>query len=241
MIAALDGIMSLNPKLIVNSTFTRNGLDAYCKNRNSSYQSVVTACIGVEDTFLPASSGQESTITQPYFVVVSTIEPRKNHLLLLNIWRELALNNSDYLPHLFIVGKRGWENENVIDMMERCGPIQEYVHEQSGLKDSELINLISGAKALLFPSFTEGWGMPLVEALSLGTPVICSDIPAFFEAGQNIPDYIHPLDGLRWRDTIVDYCKPESSLRNAQLDRISSFQPPTWEDHFTKVDNLFYP
>ncbi len=241
MITALDGIMDLNPDLVVNSELTKKGLENYCNTRNSSYRSVITASIGVENTFLSNSVDKETTINQPYFVVVSTIEPKKNHLLLLNIWRDLVLNESEYIPHLYIVGKRGWENENVIDMIERCRPIQDYVHELSDLKDSELISLVSGARALLFPSFTEGWGMPLVEALSLGTPVICSDISAFVEAGQNIPDYIEPIDGVRWRDTIIDYCKPESSLRSAQLDRISNFRPPTWKEHFALVENLFRP
>ena len=82
--------------------------------------------------------------------------------------------------------------------------------------------------------------MPVVEALTLGVPVICSDIPELKESGQNIPDYLHPVDGLGWMNTIIDYCNPDSALRSAQLARINLFNPPTWEEHFKLVsENLF--
>ena len=149
------------------------------------------------------------------------------------------MSDFDPVPDLYIVGKRGWENENVVDMLQRCQPIQKHVHEVSEMSDHELIHLMQGTRALLYPSFCEGWGMPVVEALTLGAPVICSDIPELRESGQGIPDYFSPLDGLGWKNAIRDYCKQDSGLRLAQLGRIKSFIPPTWESHFNLVRNEF--
>ncbi|WP_342635723.1 glycosyltransferase [Rhizobium deserti] len=136
----------------------------------------------------------------PYFVALGTIEPRKNHLLLLNIWRELAQEKKDI--HLVIIGRRGWENENIIDMLERCRPIQHLVHEYTGLQDMEVTALLLGSKGLLFPSFVEGLGIPALEAAALGIPLILSDIPAFRELNLNAP-LIHPLDGLEWKRQVT--------------------------------------
>lgn len=83
--------------------------------------------------------------------------------------------------------------------------------------------------------------MPVVESLTLGTPVICSDIPELRESGQNIPDYIHPVDGKRWMEVIIEYCHPDPGLRDAQLQRMRGFSPPTWEQHFKQVSEKLFP
>lgn len=92
------------------------------------------------------------------------------------------------------------------------------------------------ARALLFPTFTEGFGLPLIEALSLKVPVIASDIPVFREIAGDIPDYLDPIDGKGWMEYIENYMLENSSLRQRQLDRISNFKIPLWDEHFAKVD-----
>lgn len=138
---------------------------------------------------------------RPYFVTLGTIEPRKNHLLLLEIWRMMADRRE--IPRLCIIGKRGWENENVIDMLERSPIIREHVVEFGGLGDHEVQQLLQGARALLFPSFAEGLGIPLLEADALGVPAIVSDIPVFHEIAPSDTIFLNPIDGLGWMREIL--------------------------------------
>jgi glycosyltransferase involved in cell wall biosynthesis len=139
---------------------------------------------------------------RPYFIVVGTIEPRKNHLLLLHLWRSLAAAGET--PTLVIVGRRGWENEMVVDMLERCAAIAPHVREFGDLDDAETRALIAGARALLFPSFAEGLGLPLLEAGALGTPAIVSDLPAFREIAPPGTLFLDPLDGPAWRRAVLE-------------------------------------
>jgi glycosyltransferase involved in cell wall biosynthesis len=88
----------------------------------------------------------------------------------------------------------------------------------------------------LFPSLAEGFGMPLMEALQLGTPAIASDLPVFREIGQGVPELLDPLDAPAWERSIEDYADEEGVRRKAQLDRLKHFRAPTWEDHFAKVE-----
>lgn len=178
-------------------------------------------------------AGQE----RPYFVVLGTIEPRKNHLLLLNLWSRFA-STMPVPPRLHVIGARGWENEQVVDMLERSRRLRGLVEEHGGLTDAGVGALLRHARALLLPSFAEGFGMPLAEALASGVPVICSDIPAFREVGRAVPEYLDPLDLYAWTDAVRDYSRPDSVRRAAQMRRLSHWCAPRWADHFTAVEQL---
>jgi len=171
-----------------------------------------------------------------HFACIGTIEPRKNHLLLLNLWRNFAKDENP--PRLIIIGRRGWENEQVVDMLERCGALRGHVEERNAMSDSEVAGVLASSRALLLPSFAEGYGMPITEALSQGVAVICSDLPALREAGADVPCYLDPLDGPAWRDAILDYHRPGGELHAKQLDRLREWRAPTWESHMDTVVDL---
>lgn len=175
-------------------------------------------------------------LDEPYFLLLGTIEPRKNHWVMLHIWRRMVETFGASAPKLVIVGRRGWECENVIDMLERCDALRTHVIERPDCNDAELHGWMEHARALLFPSFVEGYGMPLVEALSAGTPVLASDLGVFREIAGDIPEYLDPLDGPAWMTRIVDYARADSPAREAQLSRIGRFKEPTWVEHFACVD-----
>jgi glycosyltransferase involved in cell wall biosynthesis len=173
---------------------------------------------------------------RPYFVCVGTIEPRKNHLLLLNIWRRMAESaGSGGVPKLVLIGRRGWENEQIVDMLERCPSLADCVKELNNLPDAVMWEAVRGARALLMPSFAEGYGMPVAEAIRLGVPVICSDLPALREAGGSVPEYLDPLDGPGWIAAIRDYARLDDGKRKLQLSRMKGRRMPTWREHVAAV------
>lgn len=177
----------------------------------------------------PQAMGRPS---RPYFVALGTIEPRKNHLLLLHLWRRMVADiGPERTPVLVLVGRRGWENEMVLDLLDRASALRDVVHELGSAPDVALRTLIGGARAVLLPSFAEGYGLPVAEALAQGTPVIASDLPALREAGGAAPDYLDPLDGPAWAAAIDDYATPGSPRRQAQLARIAHWRRPTWDEH----------
>ncbi|MGT0191975.1 glycosyltransferase family 4 protein [Burkholderia pyrrocinia] len=183
-------------------------------------------------------SRSPAPIDAPYFVMLGTIEPRKNHWFILHVWRRLVEQMGNGAPRLVVIGRRGWECENVVDMLERCEPLRRVVIEESDCSDVRLNAWLQHARALLFPSFVEGYGMPLVEALALGVPVIASDLPVFHEIASNFPTYLDPLDGPGWHASIRAYAQHDSPERSRQIQRIASFRTPTWNEHFEHVDRF---
>jgi glycosyltransferase involved in cell wall biosynthesis len=172
---------------------------------------------------------------RPHFITVGTIEARKNHSLLLQIWRRLVARDGDAAPLLVIVGQRGWEADQATAMLDRASDLKSHVLELGSCGDEELGALIAGARALLMPSFAEGFGLPISEALQLGTPVIASDLPVFREFAANIPTYIDPLDGAGWEQAILSFTK-DSAERRRQLDAIVDYRAPDWSSHFKVVE-----
>ena len=222
--------------IIANSAATRDSLLPLMAERSDRLP-IAVAHLGTEIAAEPLGAAAAAS-EPPYFVCVATIEPRKNHLLLLNVWRRLVEQRGPAAPTLHLVGKRGWENEQVVDMLERCVPLQGRVIEHSRMPDYAMHRLVGGARALLLPSFAEGFGMPVAEALAAGVPVIVSDLPALREVGGDAPDYLDPIDGPVWLRTIEDYAEPASARRAAQLARLQNWRAATWDDHFTAVLEL---
>ncbi|HBB6341051.1 TPA: glycosyltransferase, partial [Escherichia coli] len=220
----------------------KNRFLSFCDKKQYRHPPVHISYIGVEDSFvrlLQKSNTSETgiKISKNYFVTVSTIEPRKNHLMLLQIWREMIEHKVENIPQLIILGKRGWNVDNVLDFLERSPSLKSYVIELSGVSDKQLVDILRNAKGMLFPSFVEGWGMPLVEALAMKIPVICSDIEAFRESGQMLAKYISPIDAKCWQNEIIKISN-NSDYRNGLIKKIDSFKLPTWDECFRKLDEF---
>ena len=135
-----------------------------------------------------------------HFVTLGTIEPRKNHLMLLTLWREMAGDRA--CPDLHVVGRRGWEIDQTAAMLDRCAALAPFVQEHPDLSDVEVAALLGSARALLLPSFAEGLGIPLLEAQALSVPAIASDLPALREVAAPSTQLLDPWDARAWRDAI---------------------------------------
>lgn len=226
--ARMATVAALADGIVVNSVATGTALSPYV----SPDSAIHVAPLGIAS---PAASIGPEPSERPYFLCVGTIEPRKNHLLLLHLWRRLVAEHGERAPRLLIVGSRGWENENVLDLLERCSALRGHVVELGAVPDTRLTALLRGARALLMPSFAEGFGLPVAEAVAHGTPVLCSDLAALREAGGDVPEYLDPLDTPAWHAAVLDYAVEGSPRRHAQQGRLPGWRCSTWDSHVGSV------
>ena len=225
----IETVARLADGVVVNSNATHRSLQPWLEPTRPV--PVLVAPLGADVQPAPAASPGMEGDDRPYFVFLGTIEPRKNHLLALHVWRRLATELGPLAPRLLLIGRRGWEVEQVINLVERCEPLRGLVVEQGNLPDRDALALMRGARALILPSFAEGYGLPVAEALAHGVPVLCSDLPAFREVGQDVPEYFDPVDGLAWLRAVQDYSIAGSVRRAAQLARLRHWHPPSWSEH----------
>ncbi|MBU2959690.1 glycosyltransferase family 4 protein [Citreicella sp. C3M06] len=194
----------------------------------------VVAHLGV-DVARPGQMPSGPWVGAPYFVALGTIEPRKNHALLLNLWQRRASRSNVSPPHLLICGARGWGNAEVFARLDAgiAG-----VHELPGLPDHAVAALLQGSTGLLFPSLAEGYGLPPMEAAALGVPVLAADLPVLREVMGDIPIYAAVADTYRWAREIDRLAADRQAGCHEKGSTRAAFYPPTWDEHFKFVLTL---
>ncbi|MBU2359604.1 MAG: glycosyltransferase family 4 protein [Alphaproteobacteria bacterium] len=192
-------------------------------SRTGRIPPIVTAHLGLD---LPRPAPEDIPPglmpLRPYFMSLGTIEPRKNHALLLDIWDDWGPG----APELLICGQRGWNNADVFARLDAGVP---HVKEVAGLNDGAIAALLRGATGLLFPSLAEGFGLPPLEAAALGTPVLCADLPACRELLGNWAVYADTQDRYLWENEI------KRLLQSSEAVPRPAFSPPVWSTHFQTV------
>lgn len=212
--------------IVVNSAATGAELTAFAAREGLASPPVQVAHLGLEPLFLTPGW---SPAPAPYFVHVGTLEGRKNLAFLLSVWRRLDERMGAAAPRLALIGRHGWENEAVLDHLHRSPNLQGLVHQVSELPDAGLARLLTGARGLVAPSSVEGFDLPVAEALSLGAPVIASDIAVHRELAPKAR-LIDPLDGPGWLTTI--------EAATAKPPKPADYAAPVWGAHFKTVDTF---
>jgi glycosyltransferase involved in cell wall biosynthesis len=221
--------------IIVNSDYTRACVSDYAASIEITPPPLSAAHLGARSV---ASVYDHHEAARPYFVILGTIEPRKNHRLLLDIWKQLVAEKRDPVPLLYIVGKVGWDSSQLIDQLEDSHDLEPYVHLVHDASDAEVDGLISGSQALLFPSFVEGYGLPLVEALAHGVKAIASPLPPFIELAGDLPEYVDPSDTQRWKEQILNAMQEAPVSATERQQEVKRIELPTWADHFGKIETF---
>lgn len=132
---------------------------------------------------------------QPYVLFVSTIEIRKNHLLLFRVWEELLRRHgAEKIPALVFIGKFGWEIDELRSRLAATRNLDGKIIVANSLGDAEVAKAYDNCLFTVFPSFCEGWGLPVTESLAHGKYCVASSATSIPEAGGRFADYFDPYD-----------------------------------------------
>lgn len=177
----------------------------------------------------------------PFVLCVCTIEARKNHAYLFTIWQRMIEARID-VPDLVFVGRPGWRVSDLLDQIEVSNFLEGRLHILNGLTDDELSGLYERCLFTAFPSFVEGWGLPVGESLSHGKVCVASSASSIPEVGGDYAIYVDPFDINSGYAVISRLICDPSELARMQDKIQTSFIPRTWQDvgfdFFKKLDNL---
>jgi alpha-1,2-rhamnosyltransferase len=207
-------------KTVMNDVIQYNGLSGSHILYDYSY-------LGADFSIPDNTTGIKSDMLNEVFsgsvyLMVGTIEPRKNHLFVLNAFIELW--NRGVNASLCIVGKLGWLYDEILERLTTNPALNTRLFIFNDINDEELVWCYKRAKALIFASISEGFGLPLVEAMYFGKPVLASDIPVFREIGADYPYFFSLEDPIHLANIIEAY---ELGATDKQFSPRSCI---TWDD-----------
>lgn len=168
--------------------------------------------LGVEDEFL---------------LFVGTIEPRKNLIVLLSAYREL-LRATELRPQLVIVGKKGWLADEFFGRLRESG-LAERVRFTGYLSDNDLCALYSSCRSFIYPSIYEGFGLPPLEAMACGAPVIASRIPSIVEVVGTAGTLVPPDSADALAQSITALLRDENQRQHSSLAGLRRARDFSWE------------
>jgi glycosyltransferase involved in cell wall biosynthesis len=153
---------------------------------------------------------------KPYFLFVSTIEPRKNIITLISAFNRLKEKHK-IEHHLILIGQKGWRYEQIFAEIERS-PWKDQIHHLNYLSDQEVALFYSKADAFVYPSHYEGFGLPVLEAMTLGTPVVTSNTSSLPEVAGDAALLIDPNDSCSLAEAMLRVIN-DSQLRNELIQK----------------------
>ena len=203
---------------------TRAVLDAQWRRNLARAREVVTVSQAVRDELLAAEPLDPDRVTaihhgpghlsrqdggeppeglpRRYILHVGTIEPRKNVELLLAVWQQWVAENPS-APALVLCGRSGWKSDDLHGMLARA-EADGWLRRPGYVDDAALAALYRHALAVVCPSLHEGFGLPVVESMAAGTPVVASDIPVFREVAGDAAVLLPVDDAGAWRRTLIE-------------------------------------
>jgi glycosyltransferase involved in cell wall biosynthesis len=235
--AVMTAVIRYANALIVPSEASKVATLEELRRRGAHEIPIYPVTLPIDDAFITPMAPDPGLRARPYFLICGAVEPRKNHMLLLQLWRELVRKRGKDAPALIIAGPPGWSSQPILYYLEKCEALREHVHLATGLSTPALRSVMEGARALLMPSFAEGFGLPPVEALTAGTPAVLSNIAAHREAAGEYGIFLDPTDGPAWLrqiEAMIDDNPVYLALRR----KISEFRPKTWPEYMKEVEDL---
>lgn len=166
-----------------------------------------------------------------YVLYVSSIEPRKNHKLMFDIWRDLWNERGVDCPQFVHVGMMGWGCNDTLQRVPRMAAhIGGKINGLQRVSDNLLQHLYHNCSFSVFPSLYEGWGLAATEAMQHGKVCVVANNSSLGEATQNLMPSLHPLDFPGWKAEIERLIDDHQYRKSLEQRITTEYQSLTWTD-----------
>lgn len=173
-----------------------------------------------------------------FVISVSTIQSRKNFDLLYHLWHRLTEQNTPNLPTLVIVGQPGFGSSDLLWQIANDPVTANSIRHLPRATDDELAWLYQHCLFTLYPSFYEGWGLPVSESLAFGKYCLASDTSSLLEAGAGLARHLDPLDFAAWRAVVLDLIAAPEQLARHEAAIRAGYRPVTWAQSATRLADV---
>ena len=209
-------------------------------------EKVVVTYNGVESSFTPQPSVPNEAeevrkrfgVSRDFLLAVGSLQPRKNLVRLIRAYARLRSEREDFRPQLVIVGRKLWLTSEIFDEVKRQRWADDVILT-GYVADEDLPALYRAARAFVYPSLFEGFGLPPLEAMASGTPVVTSDVSSLPEVTAGAALLIDPNDERALANALIEIMSNDrlrAELREKGLAQAKKF---TWRDAAEKTLRLY--
>lgn len=223
-------------RVLAISAFSASALASHAKIRGVAGPPVSVIRLGhrLAAADAPPPTPVEGLAPGGFVLTVGDVGARKNHRLLLHVWASLARDGlarqgTENLPVLVVAGRVGHEGAALVAAAERDPVLRDTVRFLSNVDDQALRWLYAHCRFTLFPSLSEGFGLPVVESLAAGKACIASNATAIPEASQGAAIHLDPHDGAAWRAEVLRLLD-DDALVAAEAEIAEKFRMVSWDD-----------
>jgi len=226
-------------QLLAVSECSKRDTDAWLRARRLPVPPIYVFRLGEDFHFSKAETPKDPTFTaakiakNEYILCLGTIEARKNHTLLYYVYK-LAAQRGVKLPKLVLVGRRGWLTDDIFTLMTTDPETRNQFVFLQNISDEELSWLFGHCLFTIYPSFYEGWGLPIAESLARGVPCIASNTSSMPEIAGNLIDYFSPVSADECLAAIRHMLQPKALA--AAKRKTKQYTTTSWDDTFKIVN-----
>jgi glycosyltransferase involved in cell wall biosynthesis len=210
-------------------------------------EKVVVTYYGVDSIFTPQPAAPNEAeemrrrfgISRDFLLAVGSLQPRKNLVRLIRAYSRLRSEREDFRPQLVIVGRKLWLASEIFDEALQHRWADDMILT-GYVADEELPALYRAARAFVYPSLFEGFGLPPLEAMACGTPVVTSDVSSLPEVTGGAALLIDPKDERALGNAMIEIVDNESlraELREKGIDQAKKF---SWRDAAERTLRLYH-
>lgn len=228
-----ESLLRAGDTIVTISQSARADLLEYARERTIAAPPVKVIRLGDE---LPASISQrkpreitEEVKARGFAVCVSTIDARKNHILLYQVWKSLIAELGDQTPYLVFAGYLAFHADYLMHYFKNDPAVRDKLIIVLAADDAEINWLYAHCQFSLFPSHYEGWGLPVAESLARGKICIASNSSSIPEIGGNLVDYHEPPDYQACKALVKRYVTDPHCRQHREAQIRTQYQPTTWK------------
>jgi len=227
---------------LCNSLFTKNELYKYLDQRNFAHKNADVIRFGDQHLVKVHSKGLGNMpLDQDFILNVGTLEPRKNHSILYQVWKMLTNSSNTSgtsTPILIIVGKQGWLTGDIQHLMRQDPQVKDKIIFLNDISDVQLSWLYQNCLFTLYPSFYEGWGLPVAESLANEKYCITTKDSAMCEIAGDLIDYHNPHNSHECFSLVQKAITDPAYLKDKEKRIKKHYKITSWESTAKTINKI---
>jgi len=230
----IEKVLEVSDLSLAISEYTKKDAMAYAEKKGIKPNIIEPFRLGDDFVKIESSKPSHKSIeANNYIFCVGTVEVRKNHQLLYNVYK-LAKQQGIKLPKIVIVGKKGWLADSTIHLLKYDPDISDQVIMLNRCSDKEMAWLYENCLFTIYPSYYEGWGLPIAETLRYGKLCLSSNTSSMPEVGKDLVEYFSPFDAAGCLKIVEKFLDKKTLTKKESLIK-SNYKTTSWDDTFNQT------